>query len=421
MLERYSPSPESAQPPSIFSTFWQAGFECSTHCLPTGRRLDLVDATRHDAFAVEDYSRLREAGISTVREGLRWHLIEGLSGNYDFSSAQRLLEAAHRCGIEVIWDLLHFGWPDHLAILHPDWGHHFADFAFAFGQELRRTGTAPAFVAPINEISFLSWASGEVGYIEPFHVKRGFALKKVLAKAAINAASALRASLAVRLVWPEPVIQVHGNPHSPVDQLNAAQETAAMYQAWDMISGRLLPELGGNPSYLDILGINFYPHNQWWTSGTFIHRHEPSYRPFRSFLEEISARYRRPLFISETGAENDARAPWLAYIGDETRAAQRLGVRLEGICLYPILNHPGWDDDRHCHNGLWDYPDPVGFRQIDRNLAGELIRQQALQRNHHERSAVRPAVSLPPALELCLPTSAALNEPVCPSEAGVLR
>ena len=39
------------------------------------------------------------------------------------------------------------------------------------------------------------------------------------------------------------------------------------------------------------------------------------------------------------------------------------GVPLVGLCLYPIVNHPGWDDDRHCQNGLWDYADANGGRE----------------------------------------------------------
>jgi hypothetical protein len=52
------------------------------------------------------------------------------------------------------------------------------------------------------------------------------------------------------------------------------------------------------------------------------------------------------------------------------------GVPIEGICLYPILNHPGWDNDRHCPNGLWDYADEQDNRAIFKSLADELQRQQ---------------------------------------------
>ncbi len=52
------------------------------------------------------------------------------------------------------------------------------------------------------------------------------------------------------------------------------------------------------------------------------------------------------------------------------------GVPVHGICLYPVMNHPGWDDDWHCPNGLIDYS-PVTFEHgIDQALLSELQRQQ---------------------------------------------
>jgi hypothetical protein len=53
------------------------------------------------------------------------------------------------------------------------------------------------------------------------------------------------------------------------------------------------------------------------------------------------------------------------------------GVPVEGICLYPILNHPGWDDDRHCYNGLFDYADATGRREAFGPLADEIARRTA--------------------------------------------
>jgi len=93
-------------------------------------------------------------------------------------------------------------------------------------------------------------------------------------------------------------------------------------------------------------------------------------------LREVYERYRRPMFVAETGAEGEARPGWLRYIGDEVRAARDAGVPVEGVCWYPIMNFPGWDDDRHCHNGLWDYPDEVGRRAVYEPLGQELRRQQ---------------------------------------------
>jgi hypothetical protein len=82
------------------------------------------------------------------------------------------------------------------------------------------------------------------------------------------------------------------------------------------------------------------------------------------------------MFIAETGTEGQRRAGWLRYVCAEARAAMDSGIPLMGICLYPIVNHPGWINQRHCHNGLWDYPDQQGHRPIYQPLADELQRQR---------------------------------------------
>ena len=60
------------------------GFECSSHRNSQGRRLDLIEATRHDEFAEADYARMAEIGMRTARDGVRWHLIETEPYRYDF-------------------------------------------------------------------------------------------------------------------------------------------------------------------------------------------------------------------------------------------------------------------------------------------------------------------------------------------------
>jgi len=70
------------------------------------------------------------------------------------------------------------------------------------------------------------------------------------------------------------------------------------------------------------------------------------------------------------------RPAWLRIIGHEVAAARQAGVAIEGICLYPILDYPGWEDERHCPTGLFGYALPNGTRPLDEPLASELVRQQ---------------------------------------------
>jgi hypothetical protein len=78
------------------------------------------------------------------------------------------------------------------------------------------------------------------------------------------------------------------------------------------------------------------------------------------------------------GLSDARRADRLRHAGAEVREAIRAGIRVEGICLYPVLSHPGWDDDRYCPNGLLEMEVRHGHRVEHAPLAAELRRQQRL-------------------------------------------
>jgi hypothetical protein len=366
---------------SPFESFIQGGFECSTQRLRNGKRLDLIASTHHDQFVREDYARLKAFGIRTVREGLRWHRIEATRGVLNFDSLRPMIAAANEAGMQVIWDLFHFGWPDHLDIFHPDWVEAFGELAAGFTRVwTEESGHARAFVAPMNEISFVSWAGGDRSYLNPCAQSRGGELKKQLVRGGLKAIPILRGELSdVLIVSPEPVIHIAGDPDKPGDVESAEAYRLSMFEAWDMLTGRLHPELGGHADGFDILGINYYDRNQWWNYGPTVRVGEPAYRPFHHIVREVYERYRRPMFIAETGSENEYRVEWFAYIAGEIRKARNLDIPVHGICLYPILNHSGWDDDRYCRNGLWDYAGPDGSREIYRPLADEIYRQEEIR------------------------------------------
>jgi beta-glucosidase/6-phospho-beta-glucosidase/beta-galactosidase len=361
----------------IFKSFLQAGFECSTHKLENGRRLDLVSSTRHDIFVERDFARLRELGIRTVREGIRWTVIERRPGVMDFSSVMPFLKAAREQKIEIVWDLLHFGWPDHLDIFEASWIDAFTSLSEEFACLLKRESDAPWFVAPVNEISFMAWAGGEAAFLNPFRHNCGAEIKAQLVSAFLGAAQALRSKLpGVKIVSPEPVIHIVGRPEVDGDDIAAERYRTSMFQSWDMLTGRLHPELGGGEKTLDVIGVNYYNNNQWVNFGRTIWLGDSQYRPFREILAEVWNRYHLPLFVAETGTENEGRPDWFRYIAGEVHAAIDNGIPVEGLCLYPILNHPGWADDRHCFNGLWDYASDSGDREIYEPLAAEIRRQR---------------------------------------------
>ena len=391
------------------------GFECSTHRLSrrkslgnfAGIRLDLISSTRHDEFAVEDYSRLQAVGMRTARDGVRWHLIERPAGRYDFSSLVPMLKAARQTQTQVIWDLLHYGWPDGLNIWGASFVDRFARFARAVASVILEETGGPIFVTPVNEISFVSWGGGDAGFLNPFGKGRGPELKAQLIRAAIAAIEAVReVDPGARICHAEPIIHIATDPDYPEEAAAAEAYRQSQFQAWDMLGGRFCPELGGRPDYLDVLGVNYYSNNQWIHQDPNVPRSRrrkdvllppshPLHRPVREMLREVYDRYCRPVFIAETGIEGDARPSWLRYIGQEARAAAAEGVQLEGLCLYPIIDYPGWGDDRHCYSGLWGYTDDESRREMYEPLAEELAHQQMLwdvQRRDHR--AVEETVNI---------------------------
>jgi hypothetical protein len=104
------------------------------------------------------------------------------------------------------------------------------------------------------------------------------------------------------------------------------------------------------------------------------------YRPLSDLLRDVHARYRRPLCIAETGAEGSARAAWLYYVAREVIAAKLTNVDVQGICLYPVTDYPGWEDGRLCETGLLTQADESGRRHFYQPLVDELISSAALLR-----------------------------------------
>ena len=368
-------------PPSrpLFASYFLGGFECSTHVRRDGKRLDLIASTGHDRWALEDYQRLVAVGILSARDGVRWHLCDSGSGPFDWSSVLPMLAAARRAGVQVAWDLLHFGWPDGLDVFSAEFVSRFARFAGEFTRVLQGETEPPHLIAPVNEISFLSFAGGEEGFFNPFVRKRGDEIKRQFVRACVAACRAiLDVAPGTRLLHTDPIINIVADPDRPEDRLAAELYRQAQFAAWDMIAGRKEPELGGEERLLDVIGVNYYVQNQWIHEGRVLVPSRPQHLPVRYMLREVYGRYRRPLFIAETGIEDYARAAWLHYMAGEARAARALGVPVEGICLYPIVDHPGWEDDRHCPNGLWGYVDARGARPIEPDYAAELSTQQLL-------------------------------------------
>jgi hypothetical protein len=366
-----------APAPSVFRSFWQGGFECSTHRRADGHRIDVHATTGHDMHARQDFSQLAGHGIVTCRSGLRWHVIEPSPGRFDFGSFIAEAKAAQAVGTQVIWDLMHYGYPDDVDPWGAAFVDRFASFARKAAETLRDTSDEIPFWCPVNEISFLAWGGGDVGYLNPFGKGRGLELKVQLARAAIAASHAVRdVDPRARLVACEPLISVREDASDPTANHLAHQLSQAQFQACDFLTGRSWPQLGGSPDLIDIIGLNYYPPNQWTLGESPVLHGHPLYRPLSDLLAQVHARFGKPVFLAETGAEADDRAAWFNDVFEELLRARERGVPVEGVCLYPIANHIGWDDERICPNGLLGHELLSGGRTVHEPLADALRQAQ---------------------------------------------
>ncbi|ATD66080.1 amine oxidase [Luteimonas chenhongjianii] len=379
--------------PSPFAGFWQAGFEGADHINGSAQVLCLNSSTGHLADAGGDYRRMARLGLCTARESAGWRSIERAGcGRYDFSHVGMRARAARAHGVQLLWSFFHYGMPEGLDIFSPAFVPRFADYAHALAAYLapfHDDGLAPVYT-PINEISFLCWAVCETGLMYPHigdRAHEGYPLKMQLARAAIAAVDAIHAAdPRARILSVDPLIHVIAE--TPEEGERAACEIQYQFQAWDMLAGRLEPQLGGSIRHLDLVGVNYYPYNQWsvGTRRSLEWPHDPGRRRLSALLADVHARYGRPLAISETSHTDERRGPWLLDVCAEVEVARAQGVPVEGVCLYPALDRPDWERPDHWHrSGLWHVCPESLRRRLDPDYAQALALAQ-----HHRRCADRP-------------------------------
>ncbi len=342
----------------MFRSFFQAGFECSTGFNRNGEWIDQIWATQHDQFADLDYALLGQVGIATAREGVRWPLIDRC-GRYDFSSLEPFLTASRAHGVEVIYDLFHFGYPHDVDLFSAAFPARFAEYCYAVTRHVAARVEGPPAFTPLNEPSYFAWAAGDVALFAPYGQGRGWELKVALARAMIQGIEAIwSACPEARIVNVDALCRTV----APYDRPDLALQAEwfnerVVFQSWDMLCGRLLPELGGSRRHLGVVGVNYYWNNQWEFSrpGSRLDDADPRRSPLRDLVRAVWQRYGGEVLISETSHVDEMRPVWLRERAAEAETLLDAGVPLLGICLYPVLGMPEWHArDQWTRMGLWD-------------------------------------------------------------------
>lgn len=338
-------------------SFFMGGFECADHINRAGVRINLQKENLHDQKILEDYKALHDIGIYVVREGICWSEVETQPYEFDFTRLLEFLEVAEQLNMQIIWDLCHFGYPDDLSPTHPQFSIRFAALCREFTLFHCQNSKHIPWIVPINEISFLSWHSGDMRGTVPFAINSGWDIKYHLCKAAIAGIKNIKTVLPEAVVLlVEPLVKVHpdnGNLNS--DQ--ALKMHNYQFEAMDIILGRSHPELEGDSTLIDVLGFNYYYNNQWTENNITLSwpDREGKMTPLSQLLLTAFERYNYPIILTETGHFGTLKADWLQEIIIECDKAIQQGVDLRGICIYPVIDRPDWDDlTSYCKCGLWD-------------------------------------------------------------------
>lgn len=351
-----------------FAGFWMAGYECSDMVNRHGDRVDLLHLTGHLNQLEEDYRLLDAFKMQSVREGIRWSAVESAPGVYDWQDVSAILQVAVKTGKQVLFDLCHFGFPSDLTPFHPHLTTRFVALCRSFVTMYRSIQPCgPIVVTPINEVSFIAWLGGEVAGTTPYCSGKGWDVKYHLMRAFIAGVKAMKEmDPAVTIMTVEPLVNIVSDERD-TDALSTVQMmNGYQFQTLDMLCGRICPELGGQPEYLDIIGLDYYYNSQWsyplcrrldWKTP----QDEPGYLSLSEQLRHVYAKYKRPIVITETSHPLEDRPLWIKHITAECIKALAAHIPLWGICIYPVIDRPDWDYPGIWHrSGIWDIDETSG-------------------------------------------------------------
>lgn len=347
--------------------------------------VDVAETSGHVQRWREDLDLLAACGVRRLRYPVRWHRIERQAGVFDWAATDEVLGHLRDNGMVPIVDLLH-----HTS--YPRWlKRGFADRRF--GDAYRRYIEAFCRRYPwveeytlCNEPFTTLFLCGHEGIWPPYRrgVKGFVALAANLLPAFAAASRACRDLLpGARHVYVDTC--EHAGAESSAAQRFADVANDRRFFVLDLFLGRPLdPDrpfvaqvlaAGGEAlltmeaGHVDVVGLDYYAHNQWhYLDGTGRGVH-PSPQPvaLASLMAEYWERYRRPVLLGETNIRGFApdRASWLKHTLEQCERAAAAGVPVEGYCWFPFVDSCDWDSTLTRAAG---HLDPVGVYWLDAAL-----------------------------------------------------
>lgn len=333
------------------------GFE-STYLPSFG--VDGLEVSAHVEHVQDDVDGILTAGVQHLRYPLRWHRIESQPGVFDWSESDGMLGQLRDAGVIVIVDLVHHtSYPDWLSdgFRGPDFGPAYVRFAEAVAE---RYPWLPAYTL-LNEPFTTLWFTGQQALWPPYD--RGTAGFVRMMCAVLPALSE------VARIWRELLPAAHhvwvdtAEHHRGVGRGEAAATMAneRRHLVLDLALGRHLDperpslkammESGGAslldlaPLQVDVLGLDYYCHAEWYYDDHLAHAPSPWPVGLAAIAEQYGDRYGLPMMLAETnlrGLPSD-RVSWLRYTLEQYELALSRGVPLHGYCWFPQVDSCDWD------------------------------------------------------------------------------
>jgi beta-glucosidase/6-phospho-beta-glucosidase/beta-galactosidase len=367
---------------------------------------DVLETTGHTEHWREDLDLLRACGVRQLRYPVRWHRIEPERDRFDWATTDEVLGHLHDEGFEPVVDLLHHTshprWLGHLG--HPDFRDRFLRFVEAVAE---RYPWLPGHTV-CNEPFTTFLLCGQEGIWPPHWTGlEGFARLATNVFPALTEASRILADAlpAAQHVHVEACERHTAEPGGePLAEL-ANDRRFLLTDLWlgrkvddDRPFVRELLAAGGEallevePGVIDVLGLDYYAHNQWhWRedgTGTNVSPQPP---PLSELIVEYAERYRVPCLLGETnlsGAASD-RATWLKYTLEQCEVARDRGVDVVGYCWFPFIDSADWESQlTQCVGHI----DPVGVVWLDDDLQR---RTSSMTASYTAAAGGTPAADLP--------------------------
>jgi len=347
--------------------------------------VDVAETTGHVRRWRSDLDLLASCGVSRTRYPVRWHRIEAEPEVFDWAATDEVLGYMRDIGMRPMVDLVHHtSYPRWLTQGFADrrFGEAYLRYVEAFARRYPWIEEYTLFNEPFT--TFL--LCGQEGVWAP-HLRglEGFLTLAANVFPALAEASRRYRDLlpGARHVYVD-VCEGHGAA-VPAAAPHAALANDRRFFLTDLFVGRpvsadrpfvaAVRAAGGaglldiEPGHIDVLGLDYYAHNQWlWLDGSGRGKASSSQPDALSrLIGEYWARYRLPCALTETNIRGYAsdRASWLKYTLEQCEMARDAGVPVEGYCWFPFVDSCDWDSLLARSSG---HVDPVGAFWLDERL-----------------------------------------------------